>query len=250
MISGHAAESLWRRLPNMPDLAERVLAGAVSAAQGGEGGSQGGGGGSEDGEGGSEDGQGGSQDGEGGSEGGSKGEGGEVEGSQTGAAITAEVLSEGGGEGGVARAHRRHPPLLDPSGTSDGPFHHPQSPAPPPLQSEPQRLADAAWEASTGRGASGGAAAGVHGNGCGGGVAVGSAEEREALDALLRREPWPPAGSAAAAGPAGWGDCLEAETVVTVEAGCGGRGNPLHHRLFVHTTPASMHLATVVVPED
>ena len=81
----------------------------------------------------------------------------------------------------------------------------------------------------------------------GGGVAVEAARERAALGEMMRHRP-ATGGGATSVGPAGWGECLEAETVVSIEA-CGGEEG-LQHRLYVHTTPGSMRLATVVLPED
>lgn len=45
----------------------------------------------------------------------------------------------------------------------------------------------------------------------------------------------------------GWGQELEAESVVTVSSS--GGSTPCH-RLYVQTSPTSMRLATVIVPED
>ena len=76
-----------------------------------------------------------------------------------------------------------------------------------------------------------------------GGVAVYAQEARHTLDAMMRRAASP----AAAASVGGWDDEMEAETVISVST----RGQLLpHHRLYVHTTPSSMQVATVVVPED
>lgn len=95
------------------------------------------------------------------------------------------------------------------------------------------------------------AAAAQHSSEGGCGVEV-MREERKAVEALMRRSHSPaPAEQSSSAGLAGWGECLESETVITVAAsGPGCRGGALQHRLYVHTTPGSMRLATVVVPED